>query len=110
VDGATRAQVTPALLALFGLAALPAAWALVLPVKWAAASVLLALVWLAGPLRRAWAEPAAGTVRGAVMAGIFGVAMVNAALCALVGAWALAAITVGLLVPGKFVGRWFYAT
>jgi hypothetical protein len=44
------------------------------------------------------------------MAGIFGVAMVNAALCALVGAWALAAITVGLLVPGKFVGRWFYAT
>ncbi len=110
VDGATRAQVAPALFTLLALAALPAAWAVVLPVKWAAASVLLPLVWLAGPIRRAWTQPAPGTVRGAVMAGIFGVAMVNAALCTLVGAWALAATTVGLLVPGKLVGRWFYAT
>lgn len=110
VDGATRGQVAPPLFALWGLAALPAGWAWVLPTPWAAAAVLLPLLWLAGPVRRALADPSAGTVRGAVMAGIFGIAMVNAALCALAGAWVLAAIAVGLLVPGKRVGRWFYAT
>ena len=112
VDGATRAQVAPSLWALWMLSALPAVWALsgVLPILWAASAVALPLLWLAGPVRRALAEPSAGTVRGAVMADIFGIAMVDAAIAAATGGFALAAVIIGLLVPGKLVGRWFYAT
>ena len=112
VDGATRAQVAPPLYALWLLSAVPAAWALagVLPNRWAAAAVLLPLAWLAGPVRRALVAPSAGSLRGAVMAGIFGIAMVDAAIAAAAGGFVLAGVTVALLVPGKLVGRWFYAT
>lgn len=112
VDGATRAQVTGPLVALVGFALLPAVWPLagLLPEPLGALCVLLPFAWLIRPARAARQAPGAGPVRGAVMAGIFGIAMVNAALAAGAGQWILAAIIVGLLVPGRAVGRWFYAT
>ena len=58
----------------------------------------------------AWRAPSAGSVRGAVMTGIFGIAMIDALVAAQAGGWIYAAIVVALLVPGRFVGRWFYAT
>ncbi len=112
VDGATRAEVAGPLYVLWFLPLLAGIWAPagLLPDLTGAALVVVPLVWLAGPVRRALANPGAGSVRGAVMAGIFGIAMVNATLAASAGAWTLAAIILGLLVPGRFVGRWFYAT
>jgi len=110
VDGASRASVAPPLYALWALAAAPALWTLMLPTKWAAALVLLPVWWLSGPVRRALAEPSAGSVRGAVMAGIFGIAMVDAVIALAAGAFTLAAVALALLVPGRWVGRWFYAT
>ena len=94
------------------LAAVPALWPLsgVLPFVWGAAGVMLPLAWLWGPSRRALTEPSAGSVRGAVMAGIFGVAMVNGVVALAAGSFGLAAAIVVLLVPGRLVGRWFYAT
>ncbi|MCA9544805.1 MAG: UbiA family prenyltransferase [Myxococcales bacterium] len=112
VDGATRGQIAAPLAGLVALSALPALWPALgwLPELWAAGLVTLPLLWLAGPVRRAWDNPGAGPVRGAVMAGIFGIAMVNAALAAAAGGWWQAAVAVALLVPGRAVGRWFYAT
>lgn len=112
VDGATADQLRIPLAVMLLGAILPAVWSLngVLPVTWAAASVALPLAWLVGPVSRALRTPSAGSVRGAVMAGIFGIAMVNGCLALAAGGWWQAAIAVGLLVPGRFVGRWFYAT
>lgn len=112
VDGATRAQLALPFAGLLIGAALPALWiaAGTLPVTWAAAAVVVPLVWLVRPMRRAWASPGAGPVRGVVMAGIFGIAMVNGVLALGAGGLWQAALIVGLLVPGRLVGRWFYAT
>lgn len=111
VDGTTAATLRPLFAAMVIGAALPAIWALAaLPIAWAAAAILIPVLWLLGPMRRALANPGAGPVRGVIMAGIFGIAMVNACLALAAGGWWQAAVTLGLLVPGKAVGRWFYAT
>ena len=67
-------------------------------------------LWLLPNLIRFRGTIGAGQIRGAVMRGIMGIAVVNAAFAASVGQYILALIIVGLLVPGRFVGRWFYAT
>lgn len=112
VDGAARADLRGPFAALLALAIAPAVWALAgpLPVTWAAALPLVTLGWLIGPLRRAWAHPTAGSVRGVVMAGIYGIALTNACLAAAAGGFWQAALAAGLLVPGRAFGRWFYAT
>jgi hypothetical protein len=66
-------------------------------------------LWLARPVRRAW-NGGPGPVRGAVMAGIFGIPLVNAALCVGAGAHGLAALIVGFALAGRMTGRRFYAT
>ncbi|MCA9538044.1 MAG: UbiA family prenyltransferase [Myxococcales bacterium] len=112
VDGATRAQLGGPFAAMFILAATPAIWALGgwLPRPWAAAAVVLVWLWLIGPIRRAWSAPAASSVRGVVMAGIYGIALINGALALAAGGDVYAAVAVGLLIPGRRFGRWFYAT
>lgn len=112
VDGATTAQLRAPLGAMFNGAALPAIWPLtgVLPQIWAAVAVLVPIAWLAGPMRGALRAPNAGSVRGVVMAGIFAIAMINGCIALAAGGWWQAGVAVGLLVPGRFVGRWFYAT
>ncbi len=112
VDGATRGQLAAPFAGLLIGALLPAAWVLhgTLPVTWAAAAVVVPLVWLLPPMRRAWKAPGAGPVRGVVMAGIFGIALVNAVIALGAGGYWQAGVIVGLLVPGRLVGRWFYAT
>lgn len=81
-----------------------------LGVPLAAAAGLFTAGWLVGPLRKAWNHPGAGSVRGAVMAGIFGIAMVNAQLALATPAPAFGIAAVLLLIPGRWFGRWFYAT
>jgi 4-hydroxybenzoate polyprenyltransferase len=110
--GATRRQVAPRAAALLGLSLVPAVWPLagLLPVPWAAALVLAPLAWLYRPAARAVAAPSPGAVRGLVMAGIFGIAIVNGVIAAAAGGFVAAAVAVGLLVPGRAFGRWFYAT
>lgn len=112
VDGATRGQLGGPFAGMLIGAVVPAIWALwgPLPHGWAAAAVAAPLIWLLRPMRRAWAAPAAGSIRGVVMAGIFGIALVNGVLALAAGGWWQAAVIVGLLVPGRLVGRWFYAT
>ncbi|MCB9545197.1 MAG: UbiA family prenyltransferase [Myxococcales bacterium] len=110
VVGATRAAVQRPAYALVALAVAPAALAAVAPWPVAALAVAGPVLWLAGPLRRALAAPGPGPVRGLVMAGIFGIAMVDGVLALLAGGWWQAAVAVGLLVPGRLFGRWFYAT
>lgn len=112
VDGATRGQLAIPFGATLLGAILPAGWMLFgpLPVQWAAAAVVVPLVWLLRPMRRAWADPSAGSVRGVMLAAIFGIAMVNAVIALGAGGYWQAAVIVGLLVPGRLVGRWFYAT
>ncbi len=112
VEGATAAQLRLPVGALLAAALLPAIWPLtgLLPVMWAAAAVLLPLLWLIRPIRAALAAPSPGSVKGVVMAGIFGIAMVNAVLALAAGGYWQAALAAGLLVPGKSVGRWFYST
>lgn len=86
---------------LVGLGALPE------PAGLAAACA--APLWLAQPVRRAW-NGGPGPVRGAVMAGIFGIPLVNAALCVGAGAFGLAGLIAGFAVAGRMTGRRFYAT
>jgi 4-hydroxybenzoate polyprenyltransferase len=112
VDGATRAQLRLPVGLMLLASLLPALWPLMgwLPMPWAALGVVVPFVWLLGPLRRALAAPSAKTVQGGVMAGIFAIAMINGVLAAEAGLWWAAVLAVGLLVPGRAVGRWFYAT
>jgi hypothetical protein len=118
VTGVSRHEVsgTPgpglrwALVGMGGFALFPAVAALggaLTP--WAGLAALAAPAFLARPLHRAW-QGGAGPVRGAVMAGIFGIALVDAAIA--VGAdapWTAGAI-VALAAAGRRFGRWFYAT
>lgn len=111
VDGATAKALRWPTEALLTGAVLPVFWALfALPVWWAAFGVLVPFFWLVRPVRKALTQPSAGAVRGVVMAGIFGIAMVNACLALAAGGYIFALIAVALLIPGKLVGRWFYAT
>lgn len=112
VDGADRRALALPFAGMLVGAALPAVWPLagLLPVTWAAAAIILPLAWLAGPIRRAWREPSAAAIRGVVMAGIFGIAMVDAVIALAAAGFWQAAVAVGLLVPGRLFGRWFYAT
>lgn len=112
VDGADRRALALPFAGMIIGALIPAVWPLagLLPVTWAAAAVLLPLLWLAGPIRRAWREPSAGAIRGVVMAGIFGIAMVDAVIALAAAGFWQAALAVALLVPGRLFGRWFYAT
>lgn len=112
VDGTARAELRLPFLGLLLGAALPGLWPLigVLPVQWAIGAVLLPIMWLARPIHRAWTTPDAASIRGVVMAAIFGIAMVNGVLALGAGGYWQAAVAVGLLIPGRLVGRWFYAT
>ncbi|MFN3198072.1 MAG: UbiA family prenyltransferase [Bradymonadia bacterium] len=112
VDGATPQQVAPPMAVMLLGVVISALWAPlgVLSTPVGAALVAIPLLWLLPALKRGYTAPGAGPVRGAVMAGIFGIAMVNGVIAAQAGAWIAAAIIIGLLVPGKMVGRWFYAT
>lgn len=112
VAGATRRDVAPRAAALVALAAASGLWPAMglLPVGWAALLAVVPVIWLVRPVRRAVADPRPATIRGLVMAGIFGIALVNGVVAAAAGGFAAAAIAVGLLVPGRAFGRWFYAT
>ncbi len=112
VDGAARDDLRGPFAGLLVLALAPTIWTLAapLPTTWAAALPLLTIAWLIGPLRRAWTHQTAGSVRGVVMAGIYGIALSNACLAAAAGGFWQAALAAGLLVPGRAFGRWFYAT
>ena len=112
VDGAPASRVRPIAASMLGLAVAAGIWAPagVLPEQWGALAVILPVVWLAKPLARTWQNPDARTVRGGVMAGIFGIALIDAAVAVQAGGFWQAAAIVGLLVPGKWVGRWFYST
>lgn len=98
--------------ALLLLSLSPFGWILadVLPSRWGLALALLAPVWLAKPALNALREPSSAATRRLVMAGIFGIAMVNGAVALGAGATLLGLICVALLVPGRLVGRWFYST
>ena len=49
-------------------------------------------------------------VRGLVLRGIKGIAFLNAAILLVFGQYFIAAIVLGLLVPGRYVAKSFYAT
>lgn len=112
VDGASSAAVRRPATAMILTSLAPAVGFATgaLPQLWAAPLVILPALWLSRPLHAAIGAGHAGAVRGGVMAGIYGIALCNGVIAAGCGAWALAAIAVGLLVPGKRFGRWFYAT
>lgn len=112
VDGASKQAVATPMIIMLASVIAAALWAPLgfLPTPLGALVVIIPLAWLIPPLRRGYDAPGAGAIRGGVMAGIFGIAMVNALLAAQAGAWILAGITLALLIPGRFVGRWFYAT
>ncbi len=83
-----------------GLLSLPALSALAIP------------VFLLGPVRRAW-QGGAGPVRGAVMAGIFGIALVNASVAAGTATPLGAGLAVAVVLCaalGRRVGRRMYST
>ncbi len=73
-------------------------------------ATLLPVVFVGRAAISAAKTGAASDIRGAVMAGIFAIAMVNGVFAAAVGAWPVALLIVALLVPGRLVGKWFYAT
>jgi 4-hydroxybenzoate polyprenyltransferase len=77
---------------------------------WSTLVGLAPTLWLLRAVRPAWPEASGGAVRGIVMAGIFGIALLNAALCAQAGQPLIAALVVALAVSGRFVGRRFYST
>jgi 4-hydroxybenzoate polyprenyltransferase len=91
-------SITPAVAALAGVASASGAWA-----------ALAAPLFLWRPVRRAWGG-GGGAVRGAVMAGIFGIALVDAAIAIGAGAPIVAGIIVGLAAAGRRFGRWFHST
>jgi len=105
--GAYRTAVA-GLVALSGIAALVGA--LHYAPLWATLLGLAPTVWLLRAVRPAWPEASGGAVRGVVMAGIFGIALLNASLAAQAGQALVAAVIVALAVSGRFVGRRFYAT
>jgi len=49
-------------------------------------------------------------VRGLVMRGIEGIAVYNGSLAVIFGSVTLGGIALGLILPGRWVGRWFYGT
>jgi len=110
VEGGAQAKRVSKLL--WGLSLTPLLW---LGVGWLSWGALLCL-WVAWRLWRAfsplWAEqePSARAVQGSMMSGIQGVALMNMALCAGLGAWSYALIIFGLGRLARRVGRWFYAT
>lgn len=71
---------------------------------------LVLAIWLAPALGQAWLEGSPQNLKKLVKAGIFGIALLNAAFVAGTPAWPFAAVILALLVAGRRVGRWFYAT
>jgi hypothetical protein len=110
--GATPAQVRGPIWAMRLGALAPAAWLLAgaWPAPWAAAGAAVTLAWLWAPTQRALNTPGAGSVRGGVMAGIYGIALSGAVIAFMAGGWWQGGLAAGLLVPGRFFGRWFYST
>jgi len=110
VSGAPGRSLRAALVALVALSASPAIAPLVgiasASGAWAA---LAAPVFLWRPVRRAW-NGGGGEVRGAVMAGIFGIALVDAAITVGADAPVVAGVIIGLAAAGRRFGRWFHAT
>ena len=51
-----------------------------------------------------------GKVRALVMRGIEGIAVYNGVLALTFGGGALGLLALGLILPGRWVGRWFYST
>ncbi|MEE2757004.1 MAG: UbiA family prenyltransferase [Myxococcota bacterium] len=71
---------------------------------------LLGGLWLAPNLRYLGRQMEARDVRDCVMRGIMGIAVLNAAVLFTVGSPLLGLLVFCLIFPGKWVGRWFYAT
>jgi 4-hydroxybenzoate polyprenyltransferase len=110
VSGTPGPGLHRALVAMLAWAAAPAVGAAtgaLLP--WAAAAAVAAPAALVRPVRAAWGG-GGPAVRGAVRAGIFGIALVNAALAVGAGAPLTAALIVALALAGRRFGRWFSAT
>lgn len=118
VHGGARARPLAALLVAASLGPLAPALAALsrdpLSALLAAALALALARSLTPPLRATLAAPSAparaGAARQMVGAGVRGVALLNAALCAGLGAWGHAAVLLVLSVCARRVGRWFYAT
>ena len=112
VDGAPRSRVLRAVMIITFATMLAALWAPVsaLPERSGVIWLLLPLAVLFRPLWNAVKYVDPPSIRRAVLAGIFGIPLVDALVAAQAGAWGLAAITAGILVPGIWFGRWFYAT
>ena len=110
-DGLVRWGLRPALVAMPLLALHPVVWVLagVLPEVLGAAAAVAAPLWLYAPVRRAW-HGGPGPVRGAVMAGIFGIPLVNSALAFAAGRPSLALGIVLFALAGKVAAKRFYAT
>jgi len=110
--GAGRSRLAPAQFVLLAASFLPIAWPLcgALPLTWAAGLVLVPALWLVAPLVRARSRPGPREIRALVMAGIFGIALVDGVVAAVAGRLDLAVAAVALLLPGRALGRWFYAT
>jgi len=106
--GGTYRAAVAALLALSATAALVGA--LHHAPLWATLLGLAPTVWLLRAARPAWPEASGAGVRGVVMAGIFGIALLNASLAAQANQALVAALIVTLAVCGRLVGRSFYAT
>jgi len=112
VSGGDDKRARAALCGLVTTSLLSGVWSLlqILPVHWAAALGVVPVIWLYGPTSRAWLQPTGAHFRGAVMSGIFGIALVNAVLAVGAGGWPYALLICALAGVGKFFGRWFYAT
>ncbi len=82
----------------------------ILPVRWAAFLGVLPILWLYRPARAAWTVGGGGDFRATVMAGIFGIALVNAIIAVGAGQWLFGLAICASAGVGKVFARWFYAT
>jgi len=112
VAGGQNGRGRFALMGLVTMAGLCGLWSGVgvLPVRWAAALGLIPILWLYRPAMQAWTTGKSEAFRATVMAGIFGIALVNAVIAVGTGQWVFAVLICGLAAMGKVCGRWFYAT
>lgn len=119
VHGGPQARALGALLTLSALTPLASlALALTLPplsaLTLAPALTLALIVTLIKPLRALLGAPTpeaqASATRRMVGVAIRGVALLNAALCATLGAWPHALLLIALSLCAQRVARWFYAT
>ena len=77
-----------------------------------ALSAILVCLLLIKQLRPIWSvsDPTSQQVRGGVMSGIRGVALLNVTLCLGLSGWITAGVLIALSLAAKSVARWFYGT